>query len=115
MAAKKTGNDGSLPSWKTLCKVDDIEIGTTKSLITDGKALCLVRTNDNFYCIDDTCSHEDYPLSSGEVDPVACEIECDMHGSVFSLITGEPQNFPATKPVAVYKVQLLDEEVQVWI
>ncbi len=115
MAKADIKKDGSSSSWKTLCDVDDLKAGSTASFIVDGKALCLVRTNDNFYCIDDTCSHEDYPLSSGDVDIAACEIECSMHGSVFSLLTGEPQNFPATKPVDVYQVQMVGQEVQVLI
>jgi len=36
--------------------------------------------------------------------PDTCEIECWKHGSTFSLKTGEPQSFPATRPVPVYDV-----------
>ncbi len=100
-------------SWKTVCGVDDIKVGEVKSLMFEGKALCLIRSQDNIYCIDDTCSHADYPLSSGEVDFDSCEIECYMHGSIFSLLTGEPQNLPATEPVDVYRVSVVGEEIRI--
>ncbi|MCL5047355.1 MAG: non-heme iron oxygenase ferredoxin subunit [Firmicutes bacterium] len=113
MADANYSQDAESGSWKTVCGVEDIRIGEVKSLMLDGKALCLIRAQDAFYCIDDTCSHEDYPLSSGEVDFDSCEIECYMHGSIFSLLTGEPQNLPATKPVDVYQVSVVGEEIRV--
>ncbi len=66
----------------------------------DGHRLCVVRIGDDFYVIGDRCSHDDYSLSEGDVWEDECEIECPKHGSTFSLLTGEPQTLPATKPVA---------------
>jgi 3-phenylpropionate/trans-cinnamate dioxygenase ferredoxin subunit len=34
------------------------------------------------------------------------EIECWKHGSTFSLVTGEPQSLPATRPVPVYAARV---------
>ena len=58
-------------------------------------------------------SHADYSLSEGEVIEEDCEIECWKHGSTFSLETGEPQSFPATKPVPVYEVVVEGDDVSV--
>ena len=35
------------------------------------------------------------------------------HGSTFSLVTGEPQSLPATRPVPVYEVTVADGDVTV--
>jgi 3-phenylpropionate/trans-cinnamate dioxygenase ferredoxin subunit len=72
-----------------------------------------VRIEDEFFCVDDCCSHEDYSLSEGEVLEEECEIECWKHGSTFDLKTGEPRSLPATKPVAVYSVNVSGEDVMV--
>ncbi len=96
-----------------LCDVDDQKVGEAKRYLVDGVAVCLVRTDSGYRAISDTCSHADYSLSEGEVDLDECEIECWKHGSMFSLVTGEPTTFPATQPVAVYAVTEVDGSVEV--
>jgi len=87
-----------------LCGVEDMKQGEARRFEVDGTPIALVRCDDSFRAVADTCSHENYSLSDGEVFPDECEIECWKHGSTFSLLTGEPQTLPATKPVAVYEV-----------
>jgi 3-phenylpropionate/trans-cinnamate dioxygenase ferredoxin subunit len=73
----------------------------------------LVRIGDEFFAVDDRCSHEDYSLAEGEVWSDEYEIECSKHGSTFDLRSGEPCSLPATKPVPVYEVELDGDEVSV--
>jgi 3-phenylpropionate/trans-cinnamate dioxygenase ferredoxin component len=68
--------------------------------------LCLVRLGYEVFALDDRCSHQNWPLSDGEVDPAECSIECTKHGSTFSLKDGRPQSLPATLPVATYPVRV---------
>jgi len=87
-----------------LCRVDEMEPGTARRFDIGAHRIALVRIGDDFYAVGDRCSHADFSLSEGEVWPDTCEIECWKHGSTFSLKTGEPQSFPATRPVPVYDV-----------
>jgi 3-phenylpropionate/trans-cinnamate dioxygenase ferredoxin component len=96
-----------------LCSVKDVEPGSAKRFDVDGYKLCAVRIDDDWYVIDDTCSHEDYSLCEGDVWTDEREIECPKHGSTFSLATGEPQTLPATQPVRVYDVRLDGDDVMV--
>ena len=89
-----------------VCSVKDVEAGSAKRFDVDGQRLCVVRIGDDFYVIDDTCSHADYSLSEGDVWEDEREIECPRHGSTFSLVDGEPRSLPATKPVPVYAVRI---------
>jgi len=89
-----------------LCAVDEITPGTAKRFDVGHHRICLVRLGDDFYAIGDRCSHADFSLSEGEVWPDDREIECWKHGSTFSLVTGQPQSFPATMPVPVYEVRV---------
>jgi 3-phenylpropionate/trans-cinnamate dioxygenase ferredoxin subunit len=50
-------------------------------------------------------------LSEGEVLCDDKEIECWKHGSSFSLVDGEPQSLPATRPVPVYDVRVEGDDV----
>lgn len=63
--------------------------------------------------IGDSCTHADFSLSEGEVDVDTCHIECWKHGSSFSLETGEPDAFPATRPVPVYEAHVVEGDVVV--
>ena len=96
-----------------LCAVDDVEPGAAKRFDVAGHRIALVRIDDDFYAIGDRCSHANFSLSEGEVYPETREIECWKHGSTFSLVDGEPQSLPATKPVPVYTVVVKDTDVMV--
>jgi 3-phenylpropionate/trans-cinnamate dioxygenase ferredoxin component len=98
-----------------VCSVKDVEAGSARRFDVNGYKLCVVRIGDDYYAIDDTCSHADYSLSEGDVWEDDREIECPKHGSTFSLQTGEPQTLPATSPVAVYDVKVDGDDVVVTV
>lgn len=96
-----------------LCGRDDVAPGEARRFDVDGHRIALVRIGDDFYALGDTCSHADFSLSEGEVDTDDCTIECWKHGSAFSLVTGEPESLPATRPVPVYTVSVDGDDVLV--
>jgi 3-phenylpropionate/trans-cinnamate dioxygenase ferredoxin subunit len=91
-----------------LCAVDDIAPGTARRFDVGRHRIAVVRIEDDFYAIGDTCTHADISLSEGEVHCDEREIECWKHGSTFSLVTGEPQSLPATRAEPVYDVRVED-------
>ena len=95
----------------TVCRLDDLAPGSATRFVVDGRPVAVVRLGDDVYAIGDTCSHADVSLSEGEVFPEEREIECWKHGSTFSLVTGEPQTLPATRPVPVYVARIEDGDV----
>ncbi len=94
-----------------LCPVDEMGADTAKRFDVDGHRIALVRLGDDFYAIGDRCSHADFSLAEGEIEPEDKTIECWKHGSMFSLTTGEPDCLPATKPVPVYTIDVIDGHV----
>ncbi len=96
-----------------LCAPDDLAPGEARRFDVSGRRIALVRIGDDFYAVDDECSHEDYSLSEGEVWPEECQIECPRHGSTFDLLTGAACSLPATQPVAVYELSVDDASVAV--
>ncbi|HXZ82122.1 MAG TPA: non-heme iron oxygenase ferredoxin subunit [Acidimicrobiales bacterium] len=105
-------NDAA-PQLVRLCAVKDVAVGAARRFEVGGVGICVVRCEDGFHAVSDTCSHEDYSLAAGEVDAVAAEIECWKHGSLFSLVTGEPQTLPATLPIDVFEIVV--EAGDVWV
>jgi 3-phenylpropionate/trans-cinnamate dioxygenase ferredoxin subunit len=96
-----------------VCARDDLASGSARCFEVEGHRIAVVRIGDDFYAIGDTCSHEDFSLSDGDVWSDEREIECPKHGSTFSLETGEPQTLPATTPVPVYTVVVEGDDVKV--
>jgi 3-phenylpropionate/trans-cinnamate dioxygenase ferredoxin subunit len=94
-----------------ICSVSDVASGSAARFDVDGQRLCVVNIAGRFYVIGDRCSHADYSLSEGEVWEDDLEIECPKHGSTFSLVNGEPQSLPATRPVPVYDVRVEGDDV----
>ena len=66
---------------------------------------------DEFFALQDLCSHASVALSEGEVSD--CSVECWLHGSRFDLRTGKPIGPPATEPVATFPVEVRDSGVYV--
>ncbi len=87
------------------------------ALGSDGTSheIALIRIEDALYAIGDVCSHAEVSLSEGTLWDDECELECPKHGSAFSLRTGQPQSLPATRPVPVYNVERVGDDVMVSI
>jgi 3-phenylpropionate/trans-cinnamate dioxygenase ferredoxin subunit len=95
------------------CAVDDVSDGKVVPVSVDGIDVAIVRIGGEFFVIDDECSHASVPLSEGDVDASACQIECWMHGSMFDLRTGAPTNLPATAPVPTYSCRIDGDDLLV--
>lgn len=78
-----------------------------------GMRIALAAVEGEVYAFADNCSHREFPLSLGEVDPRACTITCEWHGAAFDLRTGAPTCLPATRPIAVYPASI--EDGAVWV
>jgi nitrite reductase/ring-hydroxylating ferredoxin subunit len=76
-----------------------------------GRAIAIARSGSNLYALDDMCSHEACPLSTGWVE--GSDIECERHGTRFDLATGVVTLPPATEPVMAHTVSERDGKVYV--
>jgi len=93
------------------CSLTDLDDGKPLAVELDGVDVAVVRQGDEVFAIRDQCSHAAVALSEGDVDGE--EIECWLHGSLFSLRDGSALNLPATEPVAVYPVTIEGDDVLV--
>jgi 3-phenylpropionate/trans-cinnamate dioxygenase ferredoxin subunit len=92
-------------------RLDAMENGKALHAEIDGVPVAVVRIDDEVFAVHDRCSHADVRLSDGLVWCETKQIECIRHGSAFSLESGHPDTLPATQPVAVYPVSVVDGEV----
>lgn len=96
-----------------VARFDDLAPGTATKVDVNGTAVALVRIGDDVYAIGDTCSHANVSLSDGEVWCDEKQLECPRHSSAFSLETGVPATLPATQPVPVFDVTVVNGDVVV--
>ena len=73
--------------------------------------VAIIRADGELFALRDVCSHEEVPLSEGEVYDHT--VECWLHGSCFDLRTGASTGPPATKPVPIYPVKVDGGDVYV--
>jgi 3-phenylpropionate/trans-cinnamate dioxygenase ferredoxin component len=104
-----------MPTTVLLCRVDDVAPNTAKRFDVDGHHVAIVRCDDDFYALGDTCTHANYSLAEGEVDCDERTLECWKHGALFSLETGEALTLPATRPTPVYEVVVDGDDLLVVI
>ncbi len=92
---------GDLPPGKMIC----VDVA--------GKRILVANVDGVYYATDDTCTHEDASLSSGSLTGEL--VKCPLHGSRFSLRTGEPVEDPAEERLRCFPVQVRDGDVLVGI
>ena len=98
-------------SFERACAAADVPSGGVLAVEVGGVGVAIVNDGEEFFAIQDECSHAAIPLSEGDV--MGCEIECWLHGSTFDLRTGKPTCLPATEPVPIYPVHLTGTDVLV--
>ena len=85
--------------------------GCLHTVTPNGEAVVLARWDGELFALEDRCSHQDFPLSEGEVE--GGQIECVFHGAKFDLRTGKAMQLPAIRPVKTYPVEIRDGEVYI--
>jgi len=98
-------------SYARACALSELEDGAPHRVELGGVPVAVVRAEGQVFAINDICSHANVSLSEGEVED--CTIECWLHGSTFDLRTGKPSGLPATRPVPVYPVKIVGDDVLV--
>lgn len=99
-----------MAAGQRVCASSEIGPGEVQRFEVDGRPVAVARDSDGtLHALDDICSHEEVSLSDGFVE--GCALECIGHGSAFDLVSGRPNQLPATDPVSVYALTEQDGEV----
>jgi len=76
-----------------------------------GTSLVLANVDGRICALLDQCSHEEYPLSDGELE--GGDLVCAYHGARFDACTGARKALPAVLPVQSFPVEVRDGDVYV--
>jgi len=100
-----------MSKWTRVAAVVDCPVGKLKGVIADGTAVVLANVDGTVYALRDQCSHEEYPLSDGELD--GQDVVCVYHGARFDACSGARKALPAVRPVKSYPVEIREGDVYI--
>jgi 3-phenylpropionate/trans-cinnamate dioxygenase ferredoxin component len=96
-------------TWVEVARLDELPKGSMKRIEIDSHRYLIVNAEGTIYAVDDRCSHEDISLYLGCIQGE--NIKCSLHGSRFSLKTGEPLEDPATESIGTYHIKIEAEMI----
>ena len=94
-----------------VASVGELAPDQMKRLNIVGKKILLAYANEQYYAVDEMCSHEDYSLYLGCVQDG--KIKCSLHGSYFDLKTGTPLCEPADEVIKTYPVKIKQNQIYI--
>jgi nitrite reductase/ring-hydroxylating ferredoxin subunit/uncharacterized membrane protein len=91
-------------------RADELKPNQMKLLRIDGRRLVLARTEKEYVCFEDRCTHKGGSLAGGVM--MCGVVQCPWHGSQFDVTTGAVRAGPAHAPVATYRVETRNGELR---
>jgi cytochrome P450/nitrite reductase/ring-hydroxylating ferredoxin subunit len=98
-------------AWHRVGPAEELPDGTLRRVEVAGRAVCLGRVEGVWVAFDDTCTHEECPLSDGDLDGAI--VVCPCHGSEFDIRTGDVLSPPALDPLPIFDVRVEQGELEV--
>ncbi len=92
--------------WIDAGPTADLHDGEAISIPVGRRMIAVVRSGDEYFAIEDVCTHDGAELTGGEVE--GAEIICPRHGARFCLRTGQALSPPAYEPVRVFETKIAD-------
>ena len=94
-----------------VAKTDEVPADQGKVVEVNGKRIALIKAEDQYYAVDDACTHQGGPLSDGAIR--GRTVVCPWHGAGFDLTSGEALGPPAQGAVSCYKVRVTDSDIEI--
>ena len=101
-------------AWTYVCASGELLPGEMKTAFDDvtGAPIVVFNLDGELYALEDQCTHEEFELSSGSIDPVEGSIECVLHGARFDVRDGRALCAPDYTPVP--RVPVKRENGGIW-
>lgn len=100
-----------MAKWVRVASTDEVPIGEGKYFDVEGAPIAVFHVDNNFYAINDVCTHEEASLAEGELDGDV--VECALHGARFNVRTGQVLALPAVVPVQTFPLRVVGSDIEV--
>jgi 3-phenylpropionate/trans-cinnamate dioxygenase ferredoxin component len=102
-----------MSAWVKAGELGQCPPGSHLGVQVEGHPIVIANVDGDLYALRDVCSHQDFPLSDGDME--GTQIECIYHGATFDVCTGKATGLPAIAPVKTYEVEVRDGDIFVQI
>lgn len=87
----------------------ELEKNPMKRFDVNGNDILVIRLHGKYYALSNTCTHENFPLSHGELDET--QIVCAKHGARYDVRDGSVKALPAVRPLQKYTILVEGEDM----
>ena len=98
-----------MPEFHKACPKDEISDGEKLLVEVDDQLVILFQVGEEYFCIDDVCTHDGGTLSDGDHD--GYEIACPRHGARFDIRCGTALCMPATEATLSHSVKVEGDDI----
>jgi nitrite reductase/ring-hydroxylating ferredoxin subunit len=100
-----------MADWVRVASVAECAVGELTAVMAGATPVVLANVDGSLCALLDQCSHEEFPLSDGELD--GGDVVCAHHGARFDACSGARKALPAVLPVQSFPVEVRDGDVYV--
>ena len=97
--------------WIKVATLENCPPGSLYPVMVGMEPVVLANVDDTIYAVRDRCSHEELPLSDGEMEGTV--LVCQYHGARFDMTSGAPRGLPAVKPIKTFPVEVREDGIYV--
>ena len=102
-----------MSNWTKVACPKDLPEGKALAVTLGNKRIALFNIHNEYYAIDDECSHAGGSLTEGSLDGMV--VTCPWHGATFDVTSGKVLSAPAFDNVGAYRVQVQGDDIQIEI
>ena len=98
-----------MSEWLNVASTDELKPGEVKVVDVDGTDVALFNIADEYFAVEDVCTHDGAEIASGCIHGDV--IECPRHGARFNIRTGEVTAPPAYEPLHTFALEVRAEQI----
>lgn len=100
-----------MTDWIKVATLEECPPGSLRSVMVGRDPVVLANVEGQVYAVVDRCTHEDLPLSDGELE--GSTLVCSYHGARFDVTSGAARGLPAVRPLKSYPVEIRDDGIYI--
>ncbi|MFO8173373.1 MAG: non-heme iron oxygenase ferredoxin subunit [Longimicrobiales bacterium] len=100
-----------MAEWTKVATLEECPPGSLRKVMVGPEPVVLANVEGAVYAVLDRCTHEDLPLSDGEME--GTDLVCCYHGARFDVTSGAPRALPAVKPVKTFPVEMREDGIYI--
>jgi 3-phenylpropionate/trans-cinnamate dioxygenase ferredoxin subunit len=100
-----------MTDWIKVAALEECPPGSLLTVMVGLDPVVMANVDGTVHAILDRCSHEDLPLSDGDLEGGV--LVCQYHGARYDVASGAPRGLPAVRPVKTFPVEIRDDGVYI--